>query len=176
MDLDKLKYPIGHYKSPEKADPGTVKKWIKEIERLPVQLNAVVKGLSKQQLDTPYREGGWTVRQVIHHLGDSHLNSYVRLKLTLTEDHPTIKPYDQKLWSELPDYSLFPVKDSLKFIELLHKRWVILLRSLNEDQLDRTMFHPESGIIVLKKNIGLYAWHGRHHLAQIKALKRRENW
>ncbi len=176
MDLEKLKYPIGHFKSPEHIHPDIVKKWIKEIEGLPVQLNAAVKNLSKQQLDTPYRDGGWTVRQVVHHIADSHINSYIRLKLALTEEHPTIKPYDQKLWAELADYSLFPVKDSLKFIELLHKHWVILLKSLNEDQLNRTFFHPESGIIMIKKNIGLYAWHGRHHLAQIQALKQRENW
>jgi len=136
----------------------------------------VVKNLNDKQLDTPYREGGWTVRQVVHHIGDSHLNSYVRLKLALTEEQPTIKPYEQQLWAELADYKLFPVQDSLKFIELLHRRWVILLKSMDNDQLERTFLHPESGVIVLKKNIGVYAWHGRHHLAQIKALIERKGW
>ena len=176
MELEKLKYPIGHFKSPEHINLDTVKKWIQEIEELPSQLSAVVANLSEAQLDTPYRDGGWTVRQIVHHIGDSHLNSYVRLKLALTEKQPTIKPYDQALWAELPDYTLFPVKDSLTFIELLHRRWVILLKSLDQDQLDLTFLHPESGIIILKKNIGLYAWHGRHHLAQIKALIQRKHW
>ncbi len=176
MELEKLKYPIGHFKSPQQIDLNTVKKWIQEIEELPSQLSAVVKNLSEAQLDTPYRDGGWTVRQIVHHIGDSHLNSYVRLKLALTEEQPTIKPYDQDLWAKLPDYSLFPVKDSLKFIELLYKRWVILLKALDKNQIERTFIHPESGIVVLKKNIGMYAWHGQHHLAQIKALRQRKSW
>jgi hypothetical protein len=175
-ELELLKYPIGHFKSPENINLDTVKNWIKEIEELPVQLKGVVEKLSEQQLDTPYREGGWTIRQIVHHLGDSHLNSYIRLKLALTEERPTIKPYDQDLWAKLPDYMLFPVKDSLTFIEVLHKRWVILLKTLDKDQIERTFFHPESGVVVLKKNIGIYAWHGRHHLAQIKALIQREGW
>jgi len=176
IDLEKQKYPIGHYKPPEKVDLDTVKKWIEEIEELPVQLKSVVEKLSEQQLDTPYRQGGWTVKQIVHHLGDSHLNSYVRLKLALTEKQPAIKPYDQDLWAKLPDYILFPVKDSLLFLEMLHKRWVILLKAMDKEQIERTFLHPESGVVVLKKNVGMYAWHGRHHLAQIKALVQRKNW
>jgi hypothetical protein len=177
LDPEKVRYPLGNFDPPQHITPAVIKKWIHEIERLPVQLSAAVKNLTKKQLNTPYRDEGWTVRQVIHHLGDSHLNAYIRVKLALTEEHPTIKPYDQKAWAMLPDYELFAVKDSLKLLELLHRRWVVLLKTLKPVQWDRTFYHPESGtIIILKKSLGLYAWHGRHHLAQIKALISRKGW
>lgn len=176
MNLEKLKYPIGRFRSPDQFSQDAINKWIQEIEELPALLTETVKDLNDEQLDTPYREGGWTVRQIIHHIGDSHLNSYVRFKLALTENQPTIKPYDQKLWADLPDYSLYSIKDSLKFVDLLHKRWVIILKSLSKDQLNRGFLHPESGLNLLYKTIGVYAWHGNHHLSQIKALIQRKVW
>ncbi|MGD9900551.1 MAG: YfiT family bacillithiol transferase [Calditrichaceae bacterium] len=174
--MEKLKYPIGKAVYPDPIDKRTIEKWIQEIEILPQNLSKSVQNLNEKQLNTLYRPGGWTVRQVIYHISDSHLNSYIRFKLAITEDQPVIKPYDQEKWAETADSSLFPVQDSLQFIELLHKRWVILLKSLNEEQLERGYMHPESGYVQLKKNIGLYAWHGKHHLAQVQALIKREQW
>lgn len=175
-DIEKLKYPIGKVVYPDPIDKRTIDKWIQEIKLLPQNLIQSVNGLNDKQLDTRYRPGGWTVRQVIHHIGDSHLNSYVRFKLAVTEDRPVIKPYNQEKWAETADSAQFPIHDSLQFIELLHKRWVILLKSLNEKQLERGYMHPETGYVLLKKNIGLYAWHGTHHLAQIQALIEQEHW
>lgn len=176
QELEKLKYPIGRFQAPAGYEQAEVDSWIRDIEELPVLLNQVVERLTPDQIHTPYRKGGWTVGQIVHHLGDSHMNSYIRFKLALTEEQPTIKPYDQGLWAELADYELFPIADSLKFVELLHKRWVILLRALSEEQLQRTFRHPESGVVVLYKNVGIYAWHGKHHLYQIKGLVERRGW
>ena len=175
--LEKLKYPIGKFAPEKNIDAMTIAGWIDDIAALPAQLRAAVEGLSSEQLKTPYRPGGWTVSQVIHHIGDSHLNAYIRFKLALTENTPTIKPYDQQKWAELVDYSLLDPEDSLQFVELLHKRWVVLLRSLAPDDLDRAFFHPETGKTVsLKRTLGLYAWHGKHHTAHITSLRERENW
>ncbi len=176
VDLEKLKYPIGRFQAPAGYEQAAVDSWIKDIEKLPALLNETVERLNPAQLNTPYRQGGWTIAQIVHHLGDSHMNSYIRFKLALTEHQPAIKPYDQALWAELPDYTLFPIGDSLKFVELLHKRWVILLKSLTEEQMQRTFLHPDTGVVVLYKNVGLYAWHGRHHLFQIKGLVERQEW
>lgn len=175
-DMGKLKYPIGKAVYPDPIDRKTIEGWIREIEILPGNLLKIVSGLNKTQLDTPYRPAGWTVRQVIHHIGDSHINSYTRFKLAITENQPVIKPYDQDKWVETADSLFFPVQDTLQFIALLHRRWVILLKSLSDEQLDRGYMHPESGYVPLKKNIGLYSWHGKHHLAQIQALIEREQW
>jgi hypothetical protein len=123
--------------------------------------------LSQQQLDTPYRPGGWTVRQLVHHVPDSHLNSYMRFRLALTEQEPTIKPYDQALWAELPDSRTAPIEMSLSLLESLHERWVILLRSLTPAEWKRTFRHPELGVVSLERTAALYAWHGRHHVAQV---------
>jgi hypothetical protein len=153
-----------------------IKKWIIAIEELPVKLSDTVLRLNERQLDTPYRPGGWTVRQVVHHIGDSHLNGYIRFKLAITEDAPTIKPYKEELWAELEDYKLLPVQDSLEFIEILHKRWVIILNSMSGSQIERELIHPELGRLNLKRYLGLYAWHGEHHLAHITSLIRREGW
>ena len=176
MDLESLKYPIGKYRVEEASDKASVNKWIKEIETLPKKLKAVVKGFNSRQLNTPYRPEGWTVRQVIHHIADSHMNAYIRFKLALTEDKPMVKPYDEKLWSELPDINLVDVKVSLDLIKSLHLKWSTLLRELDENDLNREFIHPESGTKKLRETIGHYAWHGNHHLAHITSLKLRMKW
>ncbi|MBB2483180.1 bacillithiol transferase BstA [Bacillus sp. APMAM] len=169
------KYPIGTFQYDGELDQWGINNWIKEIEDLPNQLHEAVKELNDNQLDTPYREGGWTVRQVVHHIADSHLNAYVRMKLALTEEKPTIKPYEEGKWAELTDYSL-PAEISLHLLESLHQRWAYLLRNLNKDDLVRTFIHPELGEVSIEKNIGLYASHGKHHLAHITSLCRRMGW
>lgn len=168
-------YPIGHYQYDGQITASIIDKWINDIEELPVLLQNAVKDLNDNQLDTPYRMGGWTIRQVVHHVADSHLNAYGRFKLALTEDKPIIKPYDQEKWAELPDSTL-PVTISLSLLDALHKRWVTLLRSLTPSELEKTFIHPESGEVSVGKNIGIYAWHGRHHLAHITSLRSRKGW
>ena len=145
---------------------------IEEIEAKTAELA----GLTDEQLDTPYRPGGWTIRQVVHHVPDSHVNAYVRFKLTLTEDHPTIKPYDEKGWASLPDVGITPIETNLRFLELLHEKWVELLRSVSREDLSRPFMHPINGITPLDWNLGHYAWHGRHHLAHIKSTIERNAW
>ena len=144
--------------------------WIQEIEELPRLLREAVQDLNNEQLDTPYRVGGWTVRQVVHHLSDSHMNAYIRFRLALTEDHPIIKPYEEARWAELPDYTL-PIEISLSLLEALHQRWTTLLHSLSPSDRNKTFIHPDSGEVSLGENIGIYAWHGRHHLAHITSLR-----
>jgi len=146
-----------------------------EIESLPAQLHAAVAGWGDDRLDTPYRPDGWTVRQVLHHIADSHMTSYLRFKLALTEAEPTIKPYDEGEWAKLPD-ALAPVEPSLDLLVLLHQRWILLLRSLKPDQWNRTFRHPERGVVQLDTNLMLYAWHGRHHLAHVTKLGERMGW
>ena len=133
-------------------------------------MHAATGGISEEQLQSPYRPGGWTARQVIHHIGDSHMNSLSRFKWAITEDKPTIKTYDENLWAQLADYSQMPVQDSLDLIRLIHKKLTILLRSLTNEQINREFIHPEFGVVLVKWNIGLYAWHGRHHVAHIKLV------
>lgn len=171
-----LRYPVGKFDFQKEVSEDDRRRFIDEIEEAPALLRAAVEGLSPEQLDTPYRPGGWTVRQVAHHVPDSHLNSYIRFKLALTEEEPTIKPYHEDLWAELADGRTAPVEVSLVLLESLHKRWVALLRSLTVRDFDRTFRHPEIGVVSLSKNLGLYAWHGRHHTAQITALREREGW
>jgi hypothetical protein len=178
--MEDLQYPIGKFQW-EGADgiatseDGTAR-WIDEIAAAPEQLRAAVAGLSAKQLDTPYRPGGWTVRQVAHHLPDSHLNSYVRFRLALTEPEPTILPYDEARWAELSDARTAPVEVSLALLESLHARWTLLLRSLEPADWARRFRHPEIGLVTLERNAALYAWHGRHHIAQISSLRRRMGW
>jgi len=155
--------------------PEEVNGWIDDIAALPADLRRVVSTLSERQLDTPYRPGGWTVRQVVHHLPDSHMNSFVRFKWALTERRPMIKAYDEKGWAVLPDYR-GPIADSLDMLKALHRRWVRLLRSLRWLELQREFVHPESGPSTLAVTIGAYAWHGQHHLAHIERLLEREGW
>ena len=176
-DLEQLKYPIGKFQHRGEIDAGVIDAWIGEIEALPSDLRAAVAGLSRVQLDTPYRPGGWTVRQVIHHLGDSHLNSYLRFKWALTEDRPVIKAYDQQTWAELPDYQLVPIEDTLQFVAALHRKWAILMRSLSPLDWQKEFVHPETGKAVpLNRNLGIYAWHGKHHVAHIANLRQRLKW
>ena len=171
-----LRYPIGKFEYEGEITDEDVARWIDQIETLPQHVRAAVENLSDEQLDTPYRPDGWTVRQVVHHIGDSHLNGLVRFKWALTEDEPVIKTYHQDRWAELADYRDVPIETSLTFLETLHVRLVALLRSLDSEALGRRFVHPESGPITLARNIGIYAWHGRHHLAHITHLKVREGW
>ena len=171
-----LRYPIGQFEREGAVTEDAVARWIAEIEALPDQMRQAVSGLSDDQLDTRYRPGGWTLRQVVHHVPDSHLNSYIRFKWALTEEEPAIKVYDEALWAELADYRLVPIETSLDFLALLHAKWVALLRSLSREQLSRTLVHPDLGVVVLDWYIGSYAWHGRHHLAHITTTVEREGW
>lgn len=169
------RYPVGkfHYDGP--PDENQRRIFLDEIAQTPSHLRAAVTGLSDSQLDTPYRDGGWTVRQVVHHVPDSHLNSYVRFKLALTEENPTIKPYAEDRWAELAD-SKAPVEVSLTMLDTLHDRWVRLMQSLTTEQWKRTFQHPALGSMPLEKNLALYAWHGRHHVAHITELRKRIGW
>ena len=171
-----LRYPIGkfHFDGPLTEERKQAS--LDDIAHTPANLRAAVKGLSEAQLDTPYRPGGWTVRQVVHHVPDSHLNAYIRFKLALTEDEPTIKPYEQQLWADLDDSKSTPIEVSLTMLDSLHDRWVRLLRSLTPKDWKLTFRHPELGLVSLEKNLALYAWHGRHHTAHITALREREHW
>ncbi len=171
--MSDLRYPIGKFHYEGTLDAEQKAKALDEIARTPAKLRAAVTGLSEEQLDTPYRPGGWTVRQVVHHLPDSHLNSYVRFKLALTEEEPTIKTYAEDRWAELADTKATPIEVSLTMLESLHDRWVRLLRSLTAEEWKRTFRHPELGPMTLEKSLALYAWHGRHHVAHITELRKR---
>ncbi|MFC4099249.1 YfiT family bacillithiol transferase [Paenibacillus xanthanilyticus] len=171
------RYPIGPFAHEGTVTPEQRELWIREIEKLPAKLRLAVEGLSEEQLDTPYRDGGWTVRQVVHHVADSHMNSLTRFKLALTEEQPTIKPYAEDRWAELADAKRAPIELSLHLIEALHERWVLLLESMTEAEYARAFYHPESGETVpLDRNLGLYAWHGNHHAAHITTLRARKGW
>lgn len=172
-----LRYPIGQFRYEGEPDQHRREQWIEEIAATPAHLRAAVAGLSPQQLDTPYRDKGWTIRQVVHHLPDSHLNAYTRIKLALTEDVPVIKPYEEARWAELPDGRTAPIELSLNLLESLHHRWVLLLRQLTPADLRRRFIHPQHGRpIELQETLALYAWHGRHHVAHITSLRRRMAW
>src|SRR5512143_2155215 len=171
-----LRYPIGRFKLDGTPTGEQVQQAISEISDTPARIRAAIEGLTPSQLDTPYRPGGWTVKQVVHHVPDSHLNSYCRFKLALTEDEPTIKPYLEDRWAELDDSRTTPIEVSLAMLEALHHRWVLLLESLAPADFARTFRHPEIGVISLAQNVCLYAWHGRHHAAQISALRERMEW
>lgn len=171
-----LRYPIGPFSFDGSPTAEQRNGCIDQIEEAPARLRAAVEGLSLEQLETPYRPGGWTVRQVVHHVPDSHLNSYVRFRLALTEDRPTIRPYHEDRWAELEDARNAPIEVSLALLDSLHRRWVLLLRSLKPEDFSRTFAHPELGEVSLEKNVALYAWHGRHHVAQIASLAERMGW
>ena len=170
------RYPIGKFDRKITVTKEMRREFINTIESLPSQLRKEVENLSEQQLDTPYREDGWTIRQVVHHLPDSHINAYVRFKLALTEDNPAIKTYEEHLWAELPDSVKTPIDVSLNLLESLHARWAILLRSMTDEQFEKTFQHPEWGNITLSKTLALYAWHSKHHLAHITELKKKMGW
>lgn len=171
-----LQYPIGKFKWEGALTDGQKRQLIDEIEQAPVELRNAVVGLTNEQIDTPYRPGGWTVRQVVHHLADSHLNAYVRFRLALTENQPTIKPYDQVRWALLDDARTAPLELSLSLFESLQQRLALLLRSMRAEDFARQLRHPETGIVSLERLLSLYAWHGRHHIAHITSLRDRMGW
>lgn len=174
--VDDLRFPIGPFAPMASTMPGVRTAHIKTLRLLPERLTAAITGLTDAQLDTPYREGGWTVRQVVHHVADSHTNAYVRFKLALTEDWPTIKPYDEAAWAELSDSRWLPVKVSLDLITALHERWAELLDALTEEDFRKGYEHPLNGRTNLAKALSLYEWHSRHHTAHITELRRRMDW
>ena len=176
MDTPDLRYPVGEFRFPESVSAQELAVFLEQIAETPARMRTAIAGLSDSQLDTPYRSGGWTVRQLAHHVPDSHINSYMRFRLALTEEEPVIKPYEEKRWAELPDARSMPVEPSLMLLESLHARWVPLLRSLSDADWKRTFRHPELGLVSLEKNAALYAWHGRHHVAHITALRERMGW
>jgi len=170
------RYPVGKFVWPQEVTADDRRRMIAEIAEAPAKLRAAVAGRTDGQLDTPYRDGGWTVRQVVHHLPDSHLNAYIRFKLALTEQEPTIKPYEQQLWAELPDSKTAPIDMSLDLLESLHRRWVLMLRAMTPADFARTLRHPELGVVRLDRYLASYAWHGRHHVAHITELRKAKGW
>ncbi len=175
-ELEKLKYPVGNFEMPATITSEMRANYIAIIEAFPAKIAEAAAHLSDEQLDTPYRPEGWTIRQVVHHCADSHINALCRLKLGLTEDLPTIKPYMEALWAELPDSKL-PIDCSLVIIKNVHQRWVTILKNMTADDFSRSFIHPEHGFsFSLAQNTALYAWHCSHHLAHITTLKASENW
>jgi len=170
------RYPIGKFEMPREITPALRQAAIEETAATPAKVRAAVAGLNDAQLDTPYRDGGWTVRQVVHHLADSHMNAYIRLRLALTETEPAIKPYEENAWAKLDDAQHAPVDVSLKLLEPLHERWARALRAVKPEEFARTLRHPEHGIRTVDWLLFLYAWHGRHHTAHITELRKQKRW
>jgi uncharacterized damage-inducible protein DinB len=170
------RYPIGKFERPASVTSEDRSRFIQDIQTLPLDLRKAVAGLSDSQLDTPYREGGWTVRQVVHHVADSHMNSFVRFKLALTESNPVIKPYDEAAWAQTADAQNMPIEASLALLDGLHERWAVLMRATGESDFERTFQHPERGLMNLDTNLALYSWHGRHHVAHVTQLRSRMGW
>ena len=172
-----LRFPVGKFDWNAPVSEAHYPRLIVEIAETPGALRSAVAGLSRDQLETRYRPDGWTVKQVVHHVPDSHMNAYCRFKLALTEDEPTIKPYEEAKWAELPDSQRVPIEVSLDLLDALHQRWVALLRSMDSADFNRGFHHPErDGVMTLKQLLALYAWHGRHHVAHITSLRKREGW
>lgn len=177
MNLEQLRYPIGKYEIPNPITDAHLERWISILEHLPQRLADMVTPLSESQLETPYRLEGWTVRQLVHHIADSHHHSYIRFKWALTEENPTIKPYFEKKWSKLFDAKSAPIQLSLDHLRVVHAKLVYLLKGLSSDDLQRTFVHPDdNSTTTLAENIGRYAWHGSHHFAHIEGLVQREDW
>jgi uncharacterized damage-inducible protein DinB len=170
------RYPVGKYEMPAAVTPAKRAEAIAQIAATPEKIRVAVQGLKDAQLDTPYRDGGWTVRQVVHHVADSHMNAYIRWRLALTEAEPTIKPYEEAAWAKLEDAAHAPVEISLKLLEPLHVRWVGLLQSVKDHEFARTFRHPEHGVRTLDWMLFLYAWHGNHHTAHITELRKQKGW
>ena len=169
IEIEKLKFPIGPFVKPNPLSSDQIEEWIFEIEQFPAKLKELVEDLSKDQINWRYRPGGWMIKQVVHHCADSHMNSFIRFKLALTEDYPTIKPYLEHLWANLPDGLTDSVSESISILDGLHARWCTLLKSLDTDDMNRKFVHPEHGTeFSLMEMIGFYAWHGNHHLAHIQ--------
>lgn len=175
-DDEALRYPLGRFEPDPEPTREKRSAWIESLAGAPANLRNAVTGLTEEALDEPYRPGGWTVRQVVHHLPDSHVNGYLRMKWAITEDQPEIKLYDQERWAELADARSAPIEPSLALLESLHERWVRFLESLDDEGFLRTAEHPEEGVVTIQSLVELYAWHGRHHTAQITALARRRGW
>lgn len=177
MTLEQLKFPIGKFEKPTTITKDDLLNWISEISTFPSRLKNEVNHLTNEQLNTQYRPEGWTIRQVVHHCADSHMNSLIRLKLTLTEEKPTVKPYYEERWAELADSKNMPIEPSLKVIEGIHERWTVLLNNLSESDYSKIFIHPEHGkAFRIDENMGIYAWHCNHHLAHITETKKRNNW
>jgi len=174
--MDELRYPTGRFARPDVLTPDQRRASVETIATTPAQMRAALRGLTEPQLDTPYRPGGWTVRQLVHHVPDSHANAYCRFKLALTEDTPTIKPYDEAAWALLEDSRTTPVETSLTMLDVLHDRWVRLLQAMSPSDFARRLNHPENGMMNLDQLLALYAWHGPHHVAHITKLREREGW
>lgn len=174
--MSDLRFPIGKLEIPDSSSPTERRQWIENIVEAPASLRKAVAGLTPEQLDTPYRPEGWTVRQVAHHLPESHMNSYIRFKLALTEDSPTIKPYDEAAWAELADAKESEIEPSLLLLEALHQRWTRLLEDLTAEEFEKGFQHPELGSIRLDQNCAIYSWHGKHHVAHITSLRERNGW
>jgi uncharacterized damage-inducible protein DinB len=174
--MDDLRYPVGRFERVDALTTAARKAAIDDIAVMPVQFRAAVAGLDESQIDTPYRPGGWTVRQVAHHLPDSHMNAYSRFKMALTEDVPTIKPYDEAAWAALEDSRTTPVETSLGLLDGIHDRWVRILRAMSPSDFTRTLQHPERGPMSLDQLLALYAWHGKHHTAHVTKLRERNGW
>jgi hypothetical protein len=171
-----LRFPIGRLAMKPDIDPATRTRLIDDIAAMPAALAAAVGGLSAAQLDTPYRDGGWTVRQVVHHLADSHVNAYIRMRLAVTEDNPTLKPYDEEEWAKLDDARTGDIALSMPLIDALHRRWVVFMRGLPAEAFARPIVHPASGQLTVDKLLQIYGWHSRHHVAHVAALRVREGW
>jgi hypothetical protein len=177
LDLEKLKYPIGKFSLPSSYSQEYIADKIEEIATFPEKLKLETINLSNEQLDTPYRPGGWTVRQVIHHCAESHMNCFIRIKWALTENNPVIKAYDEVLWSELPDNLKMPIEPTLTLLDGLHSRLAYIMKNLSENDLEKSFIHPENNSeYKIKQLIALYSWHGNHHLAHITSLKKYKNW
>src|SRR5690349_5711318 len=171
-----LRFPTGKFQRPASLDAAARARAIEIVAGTPAKLREAVNGLTDAQIETPYRPGGWTVRQVVHHVPDSHLNAFCRFKLAITEDEPTIKPYDESAWAELPDVKAVPISTSLTLLDAVHERWVAILRGMKPSDFERTLVHPESGRQTLDQMLALYAWHGPHHIAHITSLRQRNGW
>jgi hypothetical protein len=176
MDQETLRYPTGRFDAKVSIEPGQYPALIEAIARTPARMRAAVAGLDDAQLDTPYREDGWTVRQVVHHVPDSHMNAYIRFKLALTEDEPLIRTYDEKAWAMLEDSRSTPIPVSLALLEAVHDRWNRILAAMGDAEFDRTLRHPDWGVLSLAAMLRLYAWHGGHHVRHITSLRERSGW
>ena len=171
-----LRFPVGKFQRPAELDAQSRAKAIENVAACPARMREAVRGLTPEQIDTPYRPDGWTVRQVVHHVPDSHLNAYIRFKLALTEDTPTIKPYNETKWAELPDVLAVPIETSLALLDAVHERWLAILQAMKPADFGRQLVHPESGQQSLDQMLALYAWHGRHHVAHVTSLRQRKGW
>lgn len=178
--MSDLRYPIGNFEwsQPESEEQSAKDRvqYIEVLAKLPVQMRTAVQGLGAEQLDTPYRPEGWSVRQVVHHVPESHMNAYIRFKLALTEEQPQIKPYNEADWAKLPDSNITPIEVSLQLLAALHSRWVDVLQTMRPSDFGRTLYHPERGVLTLDRMLAMYAWHSSHHLAHITSLRERMGW